>query len=99
MNSIELLKSKLKAVSDSYPDFVNCIVEDCNRYSDKNPLLCEQVLTFLNDNPNATSSEICDFELDLIGVPYCDDNGKWFRWGIEITEEEAQRVANDEYSK
>lgn len=100
MKSIEQLRKKLSSVSDSYPEFVECIIEDCDKYADLAPDLCRQLLQYIDSNPKASSSEILDRELDLIGVPYGDDKtGKWFRWGKEISEKEAQKIVDKYYSE
>lgn len=97
MNIIETLKEKLNNVSDTYPEFVRCVLEDCEDYKDKNPHIAEQVLRYIEENPKADSSDILDFESNCTGLPYGDDDGKWYRWGKEITEEEAIRITQTEY--
>lgn len=97
MNIIETLREKLNNVSDAYPNFVRCILEDCEDYKDKNPKIAEQVLQYIDENPNAQTSDILDFEMDCIGIPWEDDNGIWHRWNEIITEEEAKRIAQTEY--
>ena len=96
-NSTELLREKLKIISDSYPEFVRDILEDCEDYKHLN--ITEQLIECIDSHPEADSSEILEFEMDAIGIPYGDDDGKWYRWGKEITEEEAQRIVDKEYSE
>ena len=97
MNAIEILKEKLSNVSDTYPNFVRGIIEDCEYYKDKNPHIAEEVLQYIDENPNADTSDILDFEMNCIGLPWGDENGKWYRWGKEITEDEARQIAQTEY--
>lgn len=96
----ELLKLKelLENVSGAYDSFVNCILEDCNYYKSKNHNIRQQLIEFIEKHPDAKASDVLDYETNLIGVPYGDDNGKWYRWGKEITEEEAQRIVDEEYA-
>lgn len=97
MNFIEKLREKLNNVSDTYPEFVRGILEDCEYYKDKNPHIAEEVLQYIDENPKADTSDITDFELYCIGIPWGDENGKWYRWDKEITEEEAKRITQEEY--
>ena len=97
MNDNQLLKQRLEAISDSYYDFVRGILEDCKDYKHLN--IEKQLIDYIDAHPEADTSEILEFEMDAIGIPYGDDDGKWYRWGKEITEEEAQRIVDEEYSE
>lgn len=97
-DNVTKLRSLLENVSDTYPDFVNGVIGDCEHHKDKNPRALEQVLEYVEKHPDANSSEIIDAELTIVGLPYGDENGKWYRWDKEITEEEAQRIADKEYN-
>lgn len=96
--NVRKLESMLENVEDSYSAFVESIVTGCEYYSDKNDHICEQLIDFIESNPTADSSMILEKYDEIIGIPYGDDNGKWYRWGIEITEDEAQRITNEEYA-
>lgn len=96
-NNLEKLKEKLRNVNDTYPEFVRGIIEYCEKYSEKNPQITEQVLKYVEENPNADSSAIIDYTDDCRGLPWGDDNGVWHRWDTIITEEEADRIVQTEY--
>ena len=97
MNLIETLREKLNKVSDTYPEFVRGILEDCEYYKDKNPHVAEEVLQYIDENPKADTSDILDYEMYRIGIPWGDEDGKWYRWDKEITEDEARRITQAEY--
>ena len=91
------LRTLLEQAAGAYDSIVEEIVTGCDYYKDKNDKVCEQLLSFIAANPNANIGVIFDEYSNLIGIPYSDDNGKWYRWGKEITSEEAQRITNEEY--
>lgn len=97
LNNLDLLAEKLNKVSDTYENFVSCIVFDCEYYKGKNPNVAEQILEYIEKHPDANSSDILDFEMTAIGIPYCDDNGVWYRWDKVISESEAKRISQEEY--
>ncbi len=97
MNIVETLKEKLNNVIDTYPEFVKGVIHNCEYYKDKNPKIAQQVLEYIQNNPNADTSDIIEYTSDCKGLPYGDDNGKWYRWDKEITEEEARRITQAEY--
>ena len=96
--NLKKLELMLENVKDSYNTFVDSIVTGCEYYSDKNDYICEQLIDYIESNPEADSSMILDKYSEIIGIPYCGDNGKWYRWGVEISEDEARRIANEEYA-
>jgi hypothetical protein len=96
-DTMVVLREKLENVSDSYFEFVDGILFDCEHDKDKNPNIAQQLLEYMNCNPDLSSSDILDYEMTLIGMPYCDDDGVWRRWDKIITEEEAYRIAQTEY--
>lgn len=55
------LKSLLENVPGSYSDFVNAIMEDAEEYD-----AYDKFISFIKENPDATSSDICFFEADEI---------------------------------
>lgn len=95
--TMEELEGKLNNVSDSYPEFVRDILEDCEIHKEKDENLKENVFYYMVEHPNADTSDILDFEMNCIGIPWGDDDGKWYRWGFQITEEEAKRITQEEY--
>lgn len=98
MHSKEKLRILLESVSDSYFDFVRGVLYDCERFKHKNPVIENQLIDFIENNPTAESSEILSFESVCIGIPYFDDSdGKWHRWDKIISEEEARAIVQKEY--
>jgi hypothetical protein len=95
---IDVLKNMLENVNDSYFEFVDGIIFDCNHYEDKNPNIAKQLIEYMNCHPELSSSDILDYEGILIGLPYRnDDDGLWRRWNTVITEEQARQIAQNEY--
>ena len=90
---LEKLKNKLKSVSDCYDDFYAGIVERCKGNSE----LTEHILKFITDNPDSNTSDILIDMMIFIGLPYRDGSGQWHRWDKIISEEEAERIAQDEF--
>lgn len=99
MSRIDELRKKLEHLPDTYEPFVSVLISDCERYKRFNPHICEDILAFLGENPEARSSDVLAYELYIIGVPYTNDDGQWFRWDTPISEKEASEIANKEYSE
>jgi len=93
IHMLEKLKSNLKSVSDYYDDFYLGIIDRC----ESNAELTEHILNFMEDNPDANTSEILIDMMYFIGLPYCDDNGVWHSKGKIITEEEAVRISEADF--
>ncbi len=91
------LESRLRKVNDSYPEFVLAMLLDCRLYSDKCPDLEQKLIEYIDNHPEADIEEVSDYEEDCIGIPWCDDEDVWHRWDKIISEEEAQRIAQEEY--
>lgn len=56
------LKERLKNVSDCYDDFVGGVIAAV-RDGEKT---AEEVLSYLNENPNAETSDVLDFIFDML---------------------------------
>ncbi len=88
------LKKMLEKVEKSYPEFVDSIINDCARHGEE---LKEKIISFINENPSANSSDVLEYELYLIGLPYCDDNGIWHQKDRIITEQEAIEIVESQF--
>lgn len=93
LNVFKKLRDLLEQVSDTYDNFVMGIMDDCIGNEDH----AQALINFIEEHSQANSSDISEFHLDYIGVPWCDDNEVWHRWNKIITEEEAQRIAQEKY--
>ena len=56
------------------------------------------MLDFLKGKPNANSSEVLEFEVILIGIPFQGNKDRWYHWNKEITDVETQGIADEEYA-
>ena len=95
MSKIGELKNMLENVSDSYFDFVDSIICDCKA---QNVEFTASIIDFINENPNAKSSEIIEYELYMLGLPYCNDKGEWYQKDKKITEEQARVIVETDFN-
>lgn len=95
--AIDILREKLEKISNSYFEFVDGIIFDCEHYKSKNPDIAVQLSRYIDEHPDINLSEILEYEGILIGMPYCGDDGIWRRWDTIITEAQAQEIAQNEY--
>jgi len=59
------LRKMLENVSDSYSDFViGTLLSFVNSKENQ-----EKMIKFLEDNPDATSSDVCEYEAQLLRIP------------------------------
>ena len=93
--NIEILREKLLNVSDTYTEFVESTIIICKKH--KKRKVVEQMIEYIDNHRLANASEISEFLMYCIGVPYCDDNGVWHRWDKIITEKEAYEISQLEY--
>lgn len=65
MGNIDNLKGALENVSDSYPDFVIGGLRLARKY----PNYIDKILSFIQSNPTANTSEIIKFETEeILGI-------------------------------
>lgn len=93
-NQIALLRSELENVENSYDNFIRSMIDTCYEHKGFYNTLTE----FLKNNPNASADDISELQMEYIGIPFFDDkDGQWHRWDKIITEEEAARIAQNEF--
>lgn len=97
-NIIADVESKLNNIKAPYTHFVRSILAEAKAFQRENPLIWEQLYEYLVKHNNLSASDVCDYMSYLIGLPYGDDNGKWYRWDQEISEEEARKIVDEKYS-
>ena len=93
------VKEELQKVNNQYDRFIEFTLDDADFYRNENPHILEQLLAYLTRHDNLTAGDVTEYMCYLIGLPYGDYNGKWYRWDNEITEEEAQRIVDEKYSE
>lgn len=98
-SELAVLKKEISTrFKEPYEGFFSSFVDDCEYYTKENPELIKQLTEYLvTENPSL--DDVLFYELYLSGLPYGDDNGKWYRWDTEITEEEAQKIVDEKYSE
>lgn len=64
MTAIDELEILLRNVKDGYPDFIDCVIY--NAEEDEDVLL--DMLDFMRDNPDATSSDIIRYMDEIQGI-------------------------------
>lgn len=93
-NQISLLRNKLENVENSYENFIRSMIDTCYEHNGFYDTLTE----FIKNNPNATADDISEIQMEYIGIPFFDEkDGQWHRWDKIITEEEAARIAQNEF--
>ncbi len=63
MDNSKRLEELLNNVSDGYPDFVKVIVESARRNN-----ITDQLIAFIEEHPDANSSEIISKRSELKGI-------------------------------
>ncbi|MGN0533024.1 MAG: hypothetical protein ACI4IK_01580 [Eubacterium sp.] len=96
-SNLEILKEKLLNVSDTYAEFVESTIILCNKHKSKHNKVVEKMIEYIDNHKTSSASEISEYLMYCIGVPYCDDNGVWYRWDKVITETEAYYISQEEY--
>ena len=64
-DSKKLLKKLLKNVPDTYPDFELDVETDC----EENDKISNQMIEYMQNNPNATSSDVLEHLTSLEDLP------------------------------
>lgn len=92
----EKIKKLLEKTSEQYPGFTDSIIEELEHFHSKNPNAAYELCELL-EHRDLTASEVTLYESQLIGIPFPDENGVYHRWGMIISEEEAQKIIENEY--
>lgn len=94
MRSIEKLENLLNSINDSYFEFVDSVISDCKAQDEK---FTKSIIKFIENNPTANSSEVLEYELYELGLPYCEE-GIWYQKDKIITEDEARQIVETRFN-
>ena len=98
-NLKDAVREELQKARNPYDNFVRYVLEDAEYYKNENPNILSQLLAYLTRHEDLAASDIAEYMCYLIGLPYEAEDGKWYRWDTEITEEEAQKIVDEKYSE
>ena len=93
MSIINELEVMLNKVDKSYYEFVDSIVFDCRAQGEE---FTRSIVEFIESNPTADSSDVLEYELYMLGLPYCVD-GVWYQKDRIITKEEAYKISEAQF--
>ena len=93
------VREELQKVKNQYDRFIEFTLDDADYYKNENPQILTQLMAYLTRHDNLTAGDVTEYMCYLIGLPYEAEDGKWYRWDTEITEEEAQKIVDEKYSE